>query len=334
MISATSIACTVTATFEHSWLLDVESCATLPVQAGNWSWAIKTEFDDADDSASFYLVNKSSSAVTVDFSLSYTYPPVVSDSVCVGVMVNKSFGPGSACGWKCPLKRSIFLHNQSADSVLVVSADIMFPMRDCLDRKEWHYHGKDHSASDTMKALYDDPSLLQPDVRILLPFPTYNTTVTASAIKIPAHKFVLITRSSVFRAMLTGSMREARDKAITIPNVEEAVVRAFVRFLYCDSCIAADLQAHALDLLAMADQYDVPPLLSVCEAYLSSHLTVKNMVEVLQAADLHGAPVLKEHALEYIAQNAWEFERGSVHFGEGVPEWVKDLARALARGKK
>jgi hypothetical protein len=129
-------------------------------------------------------------------------------------------------------------------------------------------------------------------------------------------------------------MKDANKHTVKIPHYREAVVRIFVRFLYCDCCAAADLEAHALDLLAMADQYDVPALLSVCEAYLSSHLTVQNMVHVVEAADLHNAPALKIKALEFVAQHASALTQKDAYFGEGVPDFMKDIARVLARSRQ
>jgi hypothetical protein len=126
-------------------------------------------------------------------------------------------------------------------------------------------------------------------------------------------------------------MKEANSSEIMIANFEEGVVRAFLRFLYCDSCTTAELEAHALGLLAMADEVDVPALLSLCEAYLASQLTVKNALPMLKTADLHNASKLKEDALAYIADHAEDFVQDDRFCEEADPALMRDITRALVR---
>jgi hypothetical protein len=120
---------------------------------------------------------------------------------------------------------------------------------------------------------------------------------------IHVHKFVLSTRSPVFRAMLSSGMQEASADEMEITGYAVDAVRAFVRFLYCDACTEEALKDHSWDLLSMADKYDVPALRFVCEIYLAEHLQDESAAITLQRADTHNAPVLKRKALEYIAQH-------------------------------
>jgi hypothetical protein len=105
--------------------------------------------------------------------------------------------------------------------------------------------------------------------------------VTDKAEEIAAHKYVLALRSPVFRAMLKAGMKEAATNTIEITDFAEPVVRAFVRFLYENRCACEVLKAHHLQLLAMADKYQVPELSEVCCHYLITALSVDNVLELL-----------------------------------------------------
>lgn len=51
--------------------------------------------------------------------------------------------------------------------------------------------------------------------------------------RIPAHKYVLATGSSVFHAMFFGGLAES-DAQINVPDVEPAAFLILLKYLYCD----------------------------------------------------------------------------------------------------
>ena len=59
-----------------------------------------------------------------------------------------------------------------------------------------------------------------------------------------------------------------------------------------------------LGLLALADQYDMAELKSLCAKGLAARVTEDNYLEVLNMAQLHNMPLLKAAAFDYIAANA------------------------------
>ncbi|GIY15330.1 hypothetical protein CEXT_813161 [Caerostris extrusa] len=100
-----------------------------------------------------------------------------------------------------------------------------------------------------------------------------------SAQKIPAHKYVLATGSSVFYAMFFGGLAE-NDSEIEIPDVEPAAFLTLLRFLYCDDI---NLEADTvLSTLYVAKKYLVPHLARACVAYLETSLTAKNACVLLK----------------------------------------------------
>jgi speckle-type POZ protein len=173
-----------------------------------------------------------------------------------------------------------------------------------------------------MLELFDAQSLA-PDVWFVVRSPVLSS-IAEEGTSIGAHKFVLAARSSVFNAMLTGTMKEAQSNKITITDFSLLEVRAFVRLLYEDHFQRAQFATHAEALLAMADKYQVPTLMSACEKYLASTLAGTNAVALLKLADLHRAEELRRQALLFITQNA-------VACAEHMLDLTADLAAAVMR---
>jgi hypothetical protein len=144
-----------------------------------------------------------------------------------------------------------------------------------------------------------------------------SSTSAPSSAQVPVHKFILIARSPVFRAMLSGSMQEAHAKRIEIVDFTAPVVCAFVRFLYSDACTKEALKEHAWELLAMGDKYEVTALVSLCEAHLVSALTVENVVSALMLADAHRAAQLRSEALKFIQAHAMQLAEEKVERSGG-----------------
>lgn len=98
-----------------------------------------------------------------------------------------------------------------------------------------------------------------------------------------AHKFMIAVRSPVFKAKLYGSMANS----ITIDDMEPAIFKAFLRFVYTDSLPAMeDLDGNVnckaiRELLVAADRYAVKRLKLICEDILCKGLDVENIAATL-----------------------------------------------------
>ncbi|MCO5557442.1 hypothetical protein L7F22_011006 [Adiantum nelumboides] len=124
--------------------------------------------------------------------------------------------------------------------------------------------------------------------------------------KIRAHRAILVSRSSVFKAMLESEMEESRSGIIKITDFSYEVLRFFVHYLYTAEIYPESLEECAFDLLALAEKYNVKHLKAVCERFMTSKVNSDNALFSFEYACQHGARTLKEAALSTILDNIEE----------------------------
>ncbi|KAG2582536.1 hypothetical protein PVAP13_6KG183900 [Panicum virgatum] len=121
-----------------------------------------------------------------------------------------------------------------------------------------------------------------------------------------AHRVLLATRSPVFKAQLYGPMREAKEQLVIIEDMQPAVFRALLRFIYTDSFPDMDdLEGGAnremiRHLLVAADRYAVDRLKLVCQSILCKNIDVETVSDTLALAYQHNCDSLKDICLEFI----------------------------------
>lgn len=121
--------------------------------------------------------------------------------------------------------------------------------------------------------------------------------------RIPAHKYVLATGSSVFYAMFFGDLAE-NSKEIVIPDVEAAAFLTLLRYLYCDEI---DLTPdNVLATLYAAKKYIVPHLARSCVDFLERSLSARNACVLLSQSHLFEEPDLMQRCWEVIDAQAEE----------------------------
>ncbi|XP_023950780.2 speckle-type POZ protein-like [Bicyclus anynana] len=111
------------------------------------------------------------------------------------------------------------------------------------------------------------------------------------------HKAVLASRSVVLKAHFEHSTIECQTNIVESPLEAEVLIEV-LKFIYSDKAPRVDEIPERL--LAAADFYQLSRLKSLCEEALHKRLTVENVIETLQLADLHSAKTLKLLTLEFI----------------------------------
>lgn len=125
---------------------------------------------------------------------------------------------------------------------------------------------------------------------------------------IHAHRVVLATRSKFFRAMFASGMIEATQKEVVIRDSYEAFY-ALLLFLYTDSFYRGRADHHtaqlALDVLPLAELYDLPRLLQLCEITIIESQTIQtdNVVDLYELACRLRAHNLRNRCSWYITKH-------------------------------
>lgn len=121
--------------------------------------------------------------------------------------------------------------------------------------------------------------------------------------EVNAHRFMLASRSEVFRSMFCGSIPDKR-KRIEIPDVEASALKELFRFFYSGHCaINGD---NVMSLMYAAKKYIAPALLDMCTEYLVENMSPDNVCTILQQAYSFDEKELFEVALSHLMLNAEE----------------------------
>ena len=139
-----------------------------------------------------------------------------------------------------------------------------------------------------IKRLYKDDSLT-------------DVTITCGGKEFRAHKVILASQSPVFKKMFEIDMKEKRSGVIEVPDITPAVMSDLLAYLYTGTAPHVDTLAR--ELLNVADKYELPRLLSICETTLVSKITAKSVLEMLILAELHKTETLKNACLGFIKCN-------------------------------
>jgi speckle-type POZ protein len=118
--------------------------------------------------------------------------------------------------------------------------------------------------------------------------------------ELQVHKVVLGARSPVFAAMFEPHTEEAQKAEVHYNDIDYDVMREMLFYMY--SGRSPLLQQMALDLLAVADRFQLNGLKEMADQVLRNGLSNDNVCRNLVLADMHNALELKQDALRFIAQ--------------------------------
>ena len=117
-----------------------------------------------------------------------------------------------------------------------------------------------------------------------------------------AHKHVLAKKSEVFAAMFRHDMLENKKNVVIVEDVPYNAMKEMLRYIYTDE-IADIADSKYLDLIKVADKYQILDLKTLCANEILTFLTVESSVKLLIVADNSNAATLKTKILDFIAEN-------------------------------
>ncbi len=135
---------------------------------------------------------------------------------------------------------------------------------------------------------------------------------------------LFIFRSDVFKAMFVSEYAiENTMNTVEVNDFEPGTLRDFLDFLYSDKL--EDPASFSVDLLLLADKYNVEGLRKSCEKALIKSIDNSNALRFLSTVSRIQAPLLVERTANYIFKNLDNLE--------GTSDWgklVKSNPEALA----
>uniref|UniRef100_A0A0K0EZI4 Speckle-type POZ protein (inferred by orthology to a human protein) n=1 Tax=Strongyloides venezuelensis TaxID=75913 RepID=A0A0K0EZI4_STRVS len=118
------------------------------------------------------------------------------------------------------------------------------------------------------------------------------------------HKFMLIAHSSVFNAMFKHKeTKESEEKTIKIVDAELPALKMMIDYIYSGMIPELLSNDEIIDLLQLADKYDIKPLNHLCQDRLKLRLTKSNVCELLIVSEACKAQSLMNACIELVAKN-------------------------------
>ena len=128
-------------------------------------------------------------------------------------------------------------------------------------------------------------------------------TIECGTEKLPCHKAILANRSDVFARLFTSQdWAENKENLFQIKDHDPEVVKQMLEFLYTNK-IPDDTQC-SLELLLIADQFNIEDLIQFCLPEIATTLTCDNALQILDiASKVSNATLLEEYVTKFVAKN-------------------------------
>ncbi|XP_037437640.1 BTB/POZ and MATH domain-containing protein 2-like [Triticum dicoccoides] len=160
----------------------------------------------------------------------------------------------------------------------------------------------------------------------------------------PAHKNLLAMRWAVFNAEFYGPMGDKGVQDIIIDDMQPAVFKAFLHFIYTDSMPSMDdledddKREMVKHLLVAADKYAMEMMKMICEEMLGRGLDVETVATMLALADQYHCSNLKDACIEFmLSSNRMDdviASQGYAHLKRSCPVLVVDVFERTVKSRK
>uniref|UniRef100_A0A183C5N0 BTB domain-containing protein n=1 Tax=Globodera pallida TaxID=36090 RepID=A0A183C5N0_GLOPA len=125
--------------------------------------------------------------------------------------------------------------------------------------------------------------------------------------RFPVHRVILATRSSYFKAMLYGGMRESSEKEVTLFDTPVQAFQAVLKYIYTGKLQLKSLELSlVLDMLALVHKYGFSEL----EAAIPEYLKARNVCSIFTIAHLYSIEELAIACLDFIDNYASDLLSG------------------------
>ncbi|KAM8945349.1 kelch-like protein 10 isoform 2-T2 [Pelodytes ibericus] len=129
-----------------------------------------------------------------------------------------------------------------------------------------------------------------------------------------AHKNILCSCSSYFRALFTSGWNNIEKKVYNIPGVTPEMMKLIIEYAYTRTVPITVYNVE--QLLVAADQFNIMGIVRECCDFLISHLCTENCIGICKFTYYYYCPKLRQEAYMYILHNFEEMVKVSEEFLE------------------
>ncbi|XP_053593013.1 uncharacterized protein LOC103579705 [Microplitis demolitor] len=133
-----------------------------------------------------------------------------------------------------------------------------------------------------------------------------DVTLIVGDVEIPAHKVIIAAHSPIFKAMLLSDMKEAKKGVIEIKGLKEDVIVEMLNYFYTGETKASFDTELALQMIEVADIYQIMRLKNICEMTLLKNMSIDNIVDIIDVADDHNIEKLRKEAIKFMPELMFE----------------------------
>ena len=122
--------------------------------------------------------------------------------------------------------------------------------------------------------------------------------------KFDCHKAILALKSPVFNAMFSNvQMKENITKEVNLDSMNSKILKELLLYIYCGKVKDFKETSDAIELLKVAEQYQVESLKEICGSFLRNNLKADNALEMLTVAECYNENLLKKSTMEWLVKN-------------------------------
>lgn len=133
-----------------------------------------------------------------------------------------------------------------------------------------------------------------------------DVTFVVEETKIPAHKMILLARSSYFQKLFDGNFAEAKQSEIKL-EVPLNAFKVILLYIYTGHMSLIPLNViQIIDVYGLVELYNFESLKETIPKYLTAILSVGNCFEILNAACLYSLGDLEDTCLSFMDRRSTE----------------------------
>ncbi|XP_028981940.1 speckle-type POZ protein-like [Diachasma alloeum] len=203
---------------------------------------------------------------------------------------------GMTLGYPSYVSRTHLLDQSNGlltDDVLVICCEIDIP-KDTISTS-WIDDARPEPKHISKRRLVDDLRVLFDESKFS------DVTIVVDNKKFPTHKSILASRSPVFAAMFSHSLREEQRNLVHIDDMRPDVVKGMLQFIYTDE--VPDLEKLLNEYLGAAEKYQLSGMKEKCEEAILERVNEENAALYLVIADRFNADGLKAKLMSYITKH-------------------------------